>query len=87
MKMSNFHISVNDSQIKLSLIHLWSIAIKLCRIFSKKIHQMSINGSDLRSQPKMSGFLKDNVRDPRSQDPDFLELWVAPGYKCTETGV
>ena len=22
----------------------------------------------------MSGFLQNNVRDPRSQDPDFLEL-------------
>ena len=24
---------------------------------------------------KMSGFLHTNVRDPRSQDPNFLELW------------
>jgi hypothetical protein len=45
-------------------------------LFSKKISQISINGSDFWSHPKMSGFLPKNVRDPRSQDPDFLELWA-----------
>ena len=29
---------------------------------------------DLWSQPEMSCFLQYNVRDPRSQDPVFLEL-------------
>ena len=82
MKMSDFHISVNNSQIsmifimkivlKLLFIHLWSFAIKLCFIFSKEISQISINGSDFWTQPKMSGFLQNNVRDPRSQDPEFF---------------
>ncbi len=83
-KMSDFHISVNNSQIrmiflmtvvlKLLFIYLWSVAIMLCAISSKKIGQMSINVSDFLFQPKMSGFLQNNVRDPRSQDPNFLEL-------------
>ena len=64
--------------LKLLIIHLWSIAIILCFIFSKKISQISINGSDFWSQPKMPGFLQNNVRDPRSQDPDFLELCRQP---------
>jgi hypothetical protein len=51
---------------------VWSIAIKLCLIFSKKISQISINRLDFCSQPEMSGFPQNNVRDPRSQDPDFL---------------
>ena len=81
MKMSDLHISVNNSQIriiflmkvvlKLIFINLWSVAIKLCAISSKKIGQMSIIVSDFLFQPKMSGFLRNNVRDPRSQDPDF----------------
>jgi hypothetical protein len=60
--------------LKLLFIHLWSISITLCFSFSKKISQISTNGSDFWTQPKMSGFLLNNVRDPRSQDPDFLEL-------------
>jgi hypothetical protein len=82
--MSDFHISVNNSQnrmiffleivLKLFFIHLWSIAIKLCLIFSEKGSEMSITGSDVWSWPKMSGFIKSNVRDPRSRDPDFLEI-------------
>ena len=67
-------IFLMNTALKLLFIHLWSIAIKLCFIFSKKISQMSINGSDFWSWPKMSGFLQNNVRDPRSQDPNFLEL-------------
>ena len=47
----------------------------LCLIVGKEIKQRSINVSDFWSQPKMSGFFQNNVRDPRSQDPDFLELW------------
>ena len=52
MKMSDFHIFVNNSLIrmililkiapKLLFIHLWSIAIIICFIFSKKISQISI---------------------------------------------
>jgi hypothetical protein len=60
--------------LKLLFIHLWSFAIEVCFIFSKEISQISINGSDFLTQPKMSRFLQNNVRDPRSQDPDFLEL-------------
>jgi hypothetical protein len=84
MKMSDFHISVNKSQIsmillmtivlKLSIIHLWSIVIKLSFIFCKKIYQIFIIGSDFWSPPKMSGILQNNVRDPRSQNPDCLQL-------------
>ena len=93
MKMSDFHISVNNSQIrmifpmkvvlKLIFINLWSVAIILCAISSKKICQMSIIVSDFLFQPKMSGFLQNNVRDPRSQDPDFLELWLMPSIMAT----
>jgi hypothetical protein len=49
--------------LKLLFILLWSLAIKLCFIFSKKISQIAING-----------FLQKNVWDPRSQDTDALEL-------------
>ena len=95
--MSDFHISVNNSQIrmiflmkivlKLLFIHLWSIAIKLCFIFSKKISQISINGSDFWSQPKISGFLQNNVRDPRSQDPDFLGLLLQSIFRLSIVAV
>ena len=54
MKMSDFYISVNNSEIrlifgmtialKLLFIHLWAISSKLCIIFRKIISQMSING-------------------------------------------
>jgi hypothetical protein len=88
IKMSDFYTSVNNSQIriiffmkmvwKVLFIHLWSISIKLCFSFSKKISQTYTYESDFWSHPKMSGFFLNNVRDPRSQDPDFLELW----FKC-----
>ena len=84
IKMSDFHIFANKSQIrmfflikmgvKLLFIDLRSITIKFCFIFSKKTSQISINESYFWFQPKMSGFLQNNVRDPRSQNPDFLEL-------------
>ena len=96
MKMSDFHILVTNSQIrmiflmifflKLLFIHLWSTAIKLSFIFSKKIIQISINGSDFWSQPKMSGFLQNDVWDPRSQDPNFLELWICHNMGDFVTG-
>jgi hypothetical protein len=95
MKISDFHISVNNLHVMLiflmkivltlSFIHLWSIAIKLCFIFSKKIYQISINGSDFWSQPKISGFLQNNVQDPKSQDPIFLELCIDVSGNVQET--
>ena len=39
--------------------------------------QNKSNWSDIWSQANMSGFLQNNVRDPRSLDLDFLELWVS----------
>ena len=79
MKMSDFHISVKNSQtrrifimkivLKLVFIHLWWIVIQLCFIFSKIMSQIFI---------KMYGFLQNNVPDPKSQDPNFLELCKAP---------
>jgi hypothetical protein len=79
MKMSVFHISEDNSLIrmisfknivlKLVLIHLWLIAINLCFIFIMEISQISISGSDFWSQPKMSGFLHtkntSGILDPR----------------------
>ena len=59
---------------KVLFIQLCSIVITLCFIFDSKISQTSTKGSDFWSPPKMSGYLQNNVRDPRSQDPDFLEL-------------
>jgi hypothetical protein len=55
--------------LKLLFLHLWSFSIKLCFILSKEIGQMFINTSAFWTQPKMSGFLQNNV-----QDPDFWEL-------------
>ena len=52
----------------LGFIQLWSIAIELCFILISKIIQIFTNGSDFWSKPKMSGFLQNNVRDPRSQE-------------------
>ena len=57
--------------LKLIFINLWSVA-------TKKIGQMSIIVSNFLFQPKMSGLLQNNVRDPRSQDPNFLELCACP---------
>jgi hypothetical protein len=84
MKMSELRISVNNSELrmifsmiivlKLLFIRLWLIAINLYFIFSKEISQISINGLYFWSQPKMFGFLQNNVQDHRSQDPNFLEL-------------
>ena len=84
MKMSDFNMSVHNSQIRMIFlmkpvlmplfIHLRLIAIKFFSFFSKKISQISKDGLNFRSQPKTSGFLPKNVRDPRSQDPDFLSL-------------
>ena len=96
MKMSDFNISVNNAQIriiflmeivlKILIIHLGSFAEKLCFIFSRKISQITINGSDSWSHPKMSGILQNNVRDPRSQDPNFLELcdWLNPFLRSSQ---
>ena len=63
--------------LKLLLIRLWSIAIKLCFNFNKKIFIISTNVSNFWFDPKISRFLKNNVRDPRSQDPNVLELCLA----------
>ena len=83
-KMSDLYVFVNYSQIritfvikfvlKLEFIHLWSIDIKLCFMFSNKISHITINGLYFLSWTKMSGFIQNNIRDPRSQDPNFLEL-------------
>ena len=72
--MSDFHISVNNTQIrmiflmkivlKLLFIHFWSIAINICFIFSKKISQISINGSDFSSQPDVFKIVS-GILDPR----------------------
>ena len=72
------------------------LCIQLCNChhivfhFNNKISQASIKRSDFWSQPKMSGYLQNNVRDPRSQDPDFLELFSGSGkfmrYPTTSWG-
>ena len=41
--------------------------------------QLFTNQLYLKFQPKMPGFFQDIVGDPRSQDPDFLELWTWQG--------
>jgi hypothetical protein len=53
--------------LKLFFIHLWSVATKLCFIFSKNISQISVNGSYFWSQPKISRFLQkmSGILDPR----------------------
>ena len=86
--MSDFHISLNNSHMVdflndncfTDLIH--SIMVNCDRIV---LHFQQENVSyNLHiniyfwSQQKMSGFLQNNVRDPRSQDPDFLELCPCP---------
>jgi hypothetical protein len=60
----------------LLVIHLWSIVIKLCSNFDNNISKISTNMYFFWFQPKMSGFFQNYVRDPRSQDHNFLELWL-----------
>jgi hypothetical protein len=57
----------------LLFIHLWSFAIKLCFIFWNKISQNIYKWIRFLV---MSGFLPNNVRDPRSHDPNFLDQAV-----------
>ena len=87
--MSDCHIYLVNIQIrwiflmKIVFIHL---ILENCQQIVFHFQQQNrSNGSDFWSQPKMSGFLQSNVRDPRSQDPDFLEL--TPVLKVMTTDV
>ena len=73
--MSEFQFSLNNSQIislQLLFVKICSIAIYLCPISNKNYARFVQMDQISVAQPKMSRFWQNNVRDPRSQDPDFL---------------
>ena len=57
---------------KLLFIQFCSIVIDLCFIFNNNISHICTDELDFGSLPKMSGFLQNNVWDPKSQD---LDIW------------